>query len=388
MFAAFLNKENVHSLDLSVFINYSPEQLMFYYYNSSINIGLDTYLQIKEWLANSYGNSSNLKRWLNFIDTELDVELDIIALQEDEYLNSIGPYYYGPTCTRFFFPKLYAVEHELLDSSDFAFLFNFHKVPPASKDLLKYSTSSRRIVKKRARNKDELIRDIDMCLLSLEQIEKITQNISYFNIFIKERHNALAALDSLPQEPAAVPDKPSKPQDTSFAFNRLLVLSISPQTRKDYQQRCSDYNRNMKIHYIRCREYEKACDRYKDALQDWNQHKEIFIKKCQNDIKNTTHKLKEAQALLDIYNRIIETSFVHSDYREYETLNSFRRYLETGRANDIQECMNMYEEERLWIEIKASQERIENTIYFLQGDYSDLSFVNEQTSRLLASARE
>ena len=57
---------------------------------------------------------------------------------------------------------------------------------------------------------------------------------------------------------------------------------------------------------------------------------------------------------------------VHADYQDINTLSAFKHYLETGRANDLQDCMNLFEEERHWDEIKASQERIENTIYFLQ----------------------
>ncbi len=387
MFATFLNKEDRHSLDLSAFINYSPEQLMFYYYNSWINISLDTYLQMKEWLANGYGNSSNLESWLYLIEGEMNVQSDLLSLQENEYLNSIGPYYYGPSSTVFYFSKLYTVEHEALTSSDFAFLFNFHNIPLASKDLQKYSFS-RKIAKKSARNKDELIRDITMCMSSLGQIEDINRYSRYLNILLEERNAVLTANDSLPPEPTPVPDKPLKPEEHPSTLDRFLAMGISKRKQKDYQKKCSDYNRNMKIYFIRCREYEKACDRYKDALQDWNQYREDFMKKCQDDIQEAASKLKEVQALLDIYHYIINKSYVHSNYQKLETLNSFKRYLETGRANDIQDCMNIYEEERLWTEIKASQERIENTIHFLQCENDALSIASEQTARLIASAKE
>ena len=387
MFATFLNKEDRHSLDLSAFINYSPEQLMFYYYNSWINISMDTYLQMKEWLANGYGNSSNLEAWLNLIEEEMHVESDLLNLQENEYLNSIGPYYFGPTCTQFYFSKLYTIEHEPLTSSDFAFLFNFNNIPHANKHLQKYS-SSRKITKKIARNKDELIRDITMCILSLEQIENTNRFNSYLSLLLEERNGILAAYDTLPPEPAPVPDKPFKPAEPPSTLDRLLTMGISKRKQKDYQKKCSDYNRNMKIYFIRCREYEKACDRYKEALHDWNQYRGDFLKKCQHDLQELDDKRNEAQALLDIYHYIINKSFVHSNYQKLETLNSFKRYLETGRANDIQDCMNIYEEEQLWTEIKASQERIENTIHFLQSENDALSLASEQTARLIASARE
>ncbi|NLN87441.1 MAG: hypothetical protein GX133_07540, partial [Syntrophomonadaceae bacterium] len=48
MFPTFLNKDSRRFLDLSVFINYNPDELLFYYYNSTINISLETYLQMQE----------------------------------------------------------------------------------------------------------------------------------------------------------------------------------------------------------------------------------------------------------------------------------------------------------------------------------------------------
>lgn len=386
MFATFLNKEDCHSLDLSAFINYSPEQLMFYYYKSWINISIDTYWQMKEWLENGYGNSSNLENWLNLIEAEMHVQADMVSLQDNEYLNSIGPYYYGPTCTQFYFTKLYTVEHEALTSADFAFLFNFHEIPPANRELQKYF-SSRKSLKKIVK-KDELIHDITMCVSSLGQVENINRYSRYLNILLEERNALLAANDALPPAPAPVPEKPFKPEEPASTLDRLLVRGIFKSSQKDYHKSCADYNRNMKIYFIRCREYEKACDRYKGALQDWNQYREEFMKKCQAHIQEASGQLKKAEALLGIYHYIINKSFVHSNYQKLNTLNSFKRYLETGRANDIQDCMNIYEEERCWTDIKASQDRIENTIHFLQSENDALSLASKQTARLIASATE
>ena len=387
MFTTFLNKEDRHNLDLSAFISYSPDQLMFYYYKSWINISLDTYSQMKEWLANGYGNSSNLQTWLNLIEEEMQAQADLQGLMDNEYINSIGPYYYSPTSTQFYFYKLYTVEHEPLTSSDFAFLFNFHNIPSASKHLHKYS-SSRRIAKRAARNKDELIRDITMCISSLGHIDNLNQYSLYLNILLEERKAALATYDALPPEPSPIPEKPKKPKEPSSTLEFVLTMGISRRKQRDYQQNCINYHRDMKIYYIRCREYEKACDRFKEARQDWSQHQDNFMQKCLDDLQQTKNKLKQVQSLLDIYYYVINKSFVHSNYQKLETLNSFKRYLETGRANDIQDCMNIYEEERLWTEIKASQEGIENTIHFLQCENDELYLANEETARLIASARE
>jgi hypothetical protein len=45
--------------------------------------------------------------------------------------------------------------------------------------------------------------------------------------------------------------------------------------------------------------------------------------------------------------------------------------------------MNLFEEERHWDEIKASQERIENTIYFLQNSDDRSRLAQDQIERLL-----
>jgi hypothetical protein len=387
MFATFLNKEDRHIQDLSAFINYTPEQLMFYYYNSHINITLDTYLQMQEWFDNGYGNRDNLNMWLDFIDETLKADSDLETLQNSEYLNTIGPYYYMPTCTQFFFCKLYSVEHEPLTSTDFDVLFNYHKIPPVDKELQKYS-HQRKLPKKPVKTKDELIRDINMCAKSLRHIQTINQYTRYLNMFLEERRAFVDAEDMLPSEPARMPEKPNKPSVSPVKFNLLHTMGMARLRKQSPKIPDSDYSRNVKIYYIRYREYEKACERFKEALQDWNESQESFKEKCREDIKKASANLKEALALLVIYYDIIRKSYIHSDYQKIDTLNTFVRYLETGRADTLQDCMNIYEEERLWTDIKASQQRIENTIHFLHSDNDALIQASKETSRLIASTIE
>jgi len=45
--------------------------------------------------------------------------------------------------------------------------------------------------------------------------------------------------------------------------------------------------------------------------------------------------------------------------------------------------MNLYEEETRWLEIKASQERIENTIYFMQTGNEGLLKAGEHVDQIL-----
>ncbi|MEA4925646.1 MAG: hypothetical protein VB084_10075 [Syntrophomonadaceae bacterium] len=379
MFKTFLNKEGGHVLDLSTFNNYTPEQILFYYYNSRINITLDAYYQMREWLENGYGDGEKLGMWLEFFTEELQVEPDLEILQDSEYMNVIGPYYYGPTCTQFYITRLYTLKNDPLTSDDFTVLLNLHKVPPVKRELQKY-LQTRKTAKKTIKNKDDLIREISMCSASLKQIEEIGQCLDYLNIFLEGRQEILNQEEISPRDPGSAPQKPDKPDNTTGKFTFLQILKA--QNKRDIS---ADYNRNMKIYYIKCREYDKACERYKEALQNWDEYKENFIKKCRHDIREATGKIKEVTVWLGIYQEIIRRSVIHLDYQQVEILGKFKRYLETGRADDLQGCMNLYEGERHWQEIKASQDRIENTIYFLQPDNEALRLASLETSKLIAS---
>jgi hypothetical protein len=137
------------------------------------------------------------------------------------------------------------------------------------------------------------------------------------------------------------------------------------------------------VYFIRYREYEKACERYKRLLENWSACHQALYDRCYNDIDEAEAKMRKALSVLDLYNKVLEKSAVHSDYQDVMTLEMFRYFLETGRASDLQECMNLYEEEKHWHEIKASQERIENTIYFLQSSSEQGLLASEALDLLL-----
>lgn len=385
MFRTFLNKGDNHILDLSSLINYSPEQLFFFYYNSWINITLDTYFQMQEWLENCYGNPSNLQKWLDFFQEAIHAGPDLNILQESEFLNIIGPYYYGPTCTQIYFNRFYPLKHEPLTSADFAALFKYHKVPSVDKDLRKYLQTGK-TSRKSTRSRDDLLRDINMCAAGLKHIQNLSNYCLYLNLLLEERKALLEADQMMPREPAPVPQKPDKPVETPgrFGFLHTMGINISKYRNKSH----TDYGRNMKIYYIKYREFEKACERYKAALNDWEEYREPFFQKCRNDVHEASSKLKQVLAMQDMYREAIRKSFIHIDYQNIAILDKFGHYLETGRAADLQSCMNLYEGEQHWMDIKASQERIENTIYFLQPDNEALRLASQEASRLIASTIE
>ena len=385
MFSTFLNKEDFHCLDLSVFINCSPERILFYFYNSFIRINLETYHQMKEWVQNEDSPKSCLNQWLELLETGVGSRDDLIILQENEYLNEIGPYYYGPTNTRFYFYKLSAMSNEPLTSVDFAVLFNLNKSPAIDKKLQKYY-KTRKTIKKITRSRDDLLTDLDMCLDALKQMERVNRHCNYLNMLLNQRNELLLQEDLLPTEPEAMIVKPEKPEEPQLTFSSLLAINHSKKRQLEYVKACGEYNRRMKIYLIRYREHEKACERFKIALQDWEENYLQLVEKCVEQIEETTAKLKTAQGLLDMYQFILDKSYIHKNYHQINSISTCKHYLETGRANDLQDCMNLYEEERHWREIKASQERIENTIYFLQGEIDSPAFPD--ASSLIASTME
>jgi len=367
MLSTFLSKEDCHFLDLSVFINCSPEKILYYYYNSFIRIHLETYHQMKEWSQGEDSPKSCLNQWMELLETELNSREDLAILQENEYLHEIGPYYYGPTNTRIYFFKLSTMSNEPLTSVDFAVLFNLNKTPALDKRLQKYY-KSRKTIKKSPPSREDLVTDLDMCLQSLQQIERINRHCDYWQVFLNQRNDLLLQQDLLPPEPEALIAKPAKPEEPQLSFSSLLAINHTKKRHREYVQSCGEYNRRMKIYLIRYREHEKACERYKIALQQWEENHLLLAEKCIEQIEEATAKLKTAQGLLEMYQFILDKCYLHKDYHQTNALSTCKHYLLTGRANDLQDCINLYEEERHWREIKASQERIENTIYFLQAD--------------------
>ncbi|MEN6349102.1 MAG: hypothetical protein ABFD08_06870 [Syntrophomonas sp.] len=384
MFFTFVNKDNPHYLDLSVMIKYNPEEVLFYFYDSFINISWESYLKVKT-LAEGMDNEdkSPLQKWQELFDDHLEAANDLITLKDNGFIRCCGPYYYNPSNTRFYFIKNSFSSSELINSEDMTSLMALHEAPNANKELLSYF-KKKKTSKKAARNKDELIKDISMCLSCLKEIEKLNQHVNYLNKLLEQRSHLLKITDLSPAEPDNIPEKPSKPEDNEKPLNNIIPFSfIQYRSSRQHAKNGNLYNHEMKIYFIRYREYEKACDRFKKTLENWPTDFKNFKESCEKDIRDAEEKLKTAQEYLKIYSSIIQHSAIHANYQDMKILELFKYYLNTGRAYGIQECMNIFEEERHWREIKASQERIENTIYFLQNDNPDIRRAEEQIDNFL-----
>lgn len=380
MFFAFLNKEKADCLDISALLTFPPAKLLYYYYNSVVKIPWEYYWEIKETADNSSEVTNPCREWLELFDQELNAESDLCDLSDSEFVDLIGPYYYLPSNTRFYFGKNFLNDLTVLSDGDLANMATLTNISPLNKEVQAYG-KGKKTKHKASKGKDELLKDINLCLISLREIEQLNKQINFWEKILENRCSLRKQENLFPAEPDILPEKPEAPAESETPNNILPFTHLLPRQKKTTPD--SDYSRKVKIYLIRYREYEKSCDRYKEALENWPDYRELFFSNCLGDIKQAEGNLEIAIQNRQIYNEVIQRSMIHSDYQDTKTLESFRNYLKTGRANELQECLNIFEEERNWTDIKASQERIENTIHFLQNSDPDSRFAYENINLFL-----
>lgn len=378
MFFTFLNKENPDYLDSSVLFNALPRQVLYYYYQGSIRISLEVYQTLRQVAGDDSALSDTARVWVNLIEEQLEAGSDLEALTNIPYLESLGPYYYPDTNTRFYFTKDAPQPDRLLTFFDLSVLMSLDKSIPVNRDLQQFAKAR----KAKKNSPAELVKELNYCVLALQEIEQLNRQINYLRKLLDHRYRVIEEEELFPAEPDEIPEKPLRESEERMLDN-IIPFARVRSLRKKQEPDGSRFNHDVKVYFIRYREYEKACDRYKQVLENWSLYQQAYLDRCYNDIDDLEAKLKRAHQHLEVYSTILSKSTVHPDYQDVKTLDVFRYFLETGRTGDIQECMNLYEEERHWNEIKASQERIENTIYFLQTSSEQGLLANEQLDLLL-----
>jgi hypothetical protein len=383
VFFTFLNKDNPDYPDISLMTGYFPDVVLTYYYNSSLKIPLSIYLQLKQMAAENTDAGAPIREWEMFFD-EISLDCDLENFISSEYIETIGPYYYPLTNTRIYLCKNIPNQTDVFTAEDMGILINLEHTPELNSELYSYY-KSKKGNKKPAKNEAELIKELNMCLASLREIEKTNRHINFLNKFLEQRYAIVEHENLQPLEPDNLPDKPQKEEEKELPANNLIPFSLIVNRRKKVNEKShnNNFNYEMKVYIIRYREYEKACDRFKTMLENWSQYYEVLMDNCFRDIEMAEHKMKRAHKNLQVYNTILVKSSIHSIYQDTQTLTTFRHYLETGRAHNLQECMNLYEDECHWSEIKASQERIENTIYFLQGGNEDYRTASDHIDKII-----
>ena len=174
MFYPFLNKENPDHLDSSVLLNALPRQVLFYYYQRAVRITNDVYFTLQQVSLDDSALSDMARVWLNLIDDQLEAESDLQSFVNNPYLKTIGPYYYPETNTRFYFCKEPADPQNVLTAFDLELLENLSRPVILNRELQQYSKT-----RKGKKSTQELIRELDMSILALQEIEQINRHTNY-----------------------------------------------------------------------------------------------------------------------------------------------------------------------------------------------------------------
>jgi hypothetical protein len=363
---SFFGKEGNNNLDISVFMEYPPDIVSEFFQQSFVNISLSVYQELKDQFADPDNLNENIPKWVLFIDKLLDMEDSLYSLEENRNLDFVGPAYYIKTNTRFFFYKT-CFEHEGITAQDIAEMVELNSTP-AINDLIAKHYATLKCKPASRKSREELLNDLQISISALEEIEHISRQIMFQRRLIEIRESFLNAPYAALIEPDKPDDKPEKPVPKHSFLGGIL----NPRSRTAFEAACQQYNHDLKVYYIRYREYEKACDRYKNALRDWESEKNYLINRSIEDIKKAKLKIKKGNRIIKIYNEVLSSLDIHPQYQSIVPLARFYYFLETGRALSIQECMNLYEQELKLEELKESQERLERnimaTVYYLHSE--------------------
>jgi len=363
---SFFGKDGNNNLDISVFLEYPPDIVLEFFQQSYVNISLSVYQELKDQFADPDNLNENIPKWVLFIDKLLDMEDSLFSLEENRNLDFVGPAYYIKTNTRFFFYKT-CFEHEGITAQDIAEMVELNSTP-AINDLIAKHYATLKCKPASRKSREELLNDLQISITALEEIEHISRQIMFQRQLIEIREAFLNAPYAALIEPEKPEDKPEKPVPKYSFMGGLL----NPKSRAAFEAACQQYNHDLKVYYMKYREYEKACDRYKNALKDWESEKNYLINRSIEDIKKAKLKIKKGNRIIKIYNEVLTSLDIHPQYQSIVPLTRFYYFLETGRALSIQECMNLYEQEQSLEELKESQERLERnimaTVYYLHSE--------------------
>lgn len=358
MFLTLTGKAENSSLDISVLLEFSPDTVTDFFQHRRINISLDTYRALKQQFDDPENFNENVSRWVLFIDKLLNLESDLETLEENAFLRSVGPAYYTKTNTRFYFFKP-PLDNECITANDIKTLIELNQTPCVEEEIAQYYANLKcRPITRRSR--EDLLRDLNICRQALLATETVHRQIAFQEAIISEREKFLNA----PYTALVEPDKPGdKPEKPNIRVMRLKGwLGRNRQNSMSFEEACIQYNNNLKAYYINYREYEKACDRYKVALKEWEEEKNNLINRSIEDIKKARLKIKKGNRVLKVYNEVLKSLDIHHSYHNLAAIARFCYFLETGRASTLQECMNLYEMEMYWADFKESQARIERNI--------------------------
>lgn len=377
--------------DLSVYLAYPPEKLLPFWYGQTLTLPLSVWQELKVQAARA-GEDSQLPciRWIRFIETELHAADELYLLENNEELSAIGPFYDLPDKVSFCFRRHPDKDFPTLGAEEFFQRGQaLHTFVPLEPLLQRMAGQRSKTTKRTILQPEELTREIQVCLAALAEKDRLQQQAESVKKDLRLFHSALLHSPILAPEPVLQQEmpKPSPPvspelmaKSPSGLRNRLLHL-----LRSRKPSGIMPPNPRRRQYFLSLRVYENACERYKTALEHWPVFEPEFRTKVETLRKTAETRLSQTEKGIRLCSDILSRSLIHSIYQQPGILKTFLRYLETGRAIHLQSCINLYEEEQRWNDLKSSQLKIENTLLSWQPETGSSPVMDAEAIQLLHS---
>ncbi len=366
--------------DLSVYLTFPPEKVLPFFYGQSLYLPLQVWQALQKEDAEAPKSAAlSCRAWLRLI-RHLGAEEALRLLEKNPGLQTVGPFYHLPDKVSFFFP-LYAAAPVF----SAAVLAEWQQVleafiPPAP-ELSRFLTQRPQVSKRRGLSSEELLKELALCQTVLAERQRLQTLCGYVKAFAANCAAARMQALTLTPEPVLtrpVPETPVPREREPLRQRLRQILSPAPMAISSSPERHT--------YFLSLRLYDQACTRYKEARGKWPSRQESFYRKVAAAEKKARAKLALAEKAMQLCASVLEQTVIHPCYQQPEILSTFAGYLETGRAAQLKACINLYEEERHWQELKTSQHRIEQTILSWQ-DPEKRPLLDSETLSFLQSVR-
>jgi len=377
--------------DLSVYLAYTPEKLLPFWYGQTLFMPLPIWQELQQQAALEEEHSeAPCCLWVQLIAQELQADSDLLLMEKTPSLCEVGPFYYLPDKVCFSFPR--HPNCSTFGAEEFSQRKQDTEAVTPMDPLLQKSLSQRSKTTKRAGlQPEELKKEIQIGILALSERDRFQRQAARLKDFALLCSHALLHADEVGPKPQLKQEMPNPPKE--------LAEKTTQKKKGSLKQRFLDFfveaspsmapfqSHQRRQYFLSLRMHEKACDRYKEAREKWHTFYPDFYEKVETVEKACKTRQLAAEKNVRLCNEILNRSAIHGVYQQIPILESFLCYLETGRATHLQSCINLYEEEQHWNELKTSQHRIESTILSWQPESGALPVLDSETLTFLQSIR-
>ncbi len=364
--------------DLSVYLAFPPEKVLPFFYGQTLYLPLDVWQALQKEAETAPKNGARACRgWLRLI-RRLEAEKSLALLAQNPGLACVGPFYELADKVLFFFPRC-ATSAGFSAGELEKRLQALETFTPPDSVLAAFLAGRNAAVKRSAPTAEELLKEIALCQTALAERQRLAAQCDMIREFAAGCGAARKQAVSLPPEPVLTQERPEPlPRETSSLRQRLhRLLARTPSAVSVSPER--------QTYFLSLRLYDQACARYKEAREKWAARQKDYYLKVSAAEKDALARLAQAEKALQLCSRVLEKTVIHPHYQQPEILAAFAGYLETGRAAQLKACINLYEEEQRWQELKNSQHRIEQTI--LRWQEPDKRPLDSETLAFLQSVR-